>query len=444
MSTIFHSILVCSVRLLSHDHVLSSPVTRRSYTYPHLPSLSFSPSTPYSQMSTSPPIPRPPSRSERLLRDTLRKDDTLRTHATHTSSRPRSASSNCGDDDDDDDFFQSAILFRCSSRRNSAASAPAHGHPSGFYIPDQNEHASYSRLLRSSSYSGSSRSSRSGRNSSPRPAYAQEKHEELSRHNDAAPHEAVLRSRFDSVIHSMRIDNDRDAVESTTTSLPSSLGSISNSRTHSHESHRTHLTVPDPVPCLPLASQPKRTSPSGHRHSQSASIVHPQSPSPRRTFTPSRVAPQSPRSPRAPQGLRSPPRTPTSQEKEQLKRRHPDSPWMYAPLPPSPPTFSASPSRHGGPAVVTFVASPPIAETHTTRPPPRHSPISSTFDPEAASHALRQLPGYVSFASVAGLGAPPEEEDRRGARRPFAGFTLGGGKGRLSGLGLGGGKWWMF
>ena len=93
---------------------------------------------------------------------------------------------------------------------------------------------------------------------------------------------------------------------------------------------------------------------------------------------------------------------------------------------------------------MTFVASPHVVDTHA-HIPTRHSPTSpSTFDPEAASHALRQLPGYVSFASVAGLGAPPEEEDRRGARRPFAGISLGGGKGRLSGLGLGSGKWWMF
>lgn len=202
----------CVRRGYCHTITSCLPCQRSLIYMPPSPSLSFFPSTPCSAMSTSPPIPRPPSRSERLLRDTLRKDNTLRTYAARSSSRPRSASSNC-DDDDDDDFFQSAILFRCSSRRNSAASAPGHGHPAGFYIPDQNEHASYSRLLRSSSYSGSSRSSRSGRNSSPRPAYTQEKHEELSRHHDAAPHEAVLRSRLDSVIHSMRIDRDQDALE---------------------------------------------------------------------------------------------------------------------------------------------------------------------------------------------------------------------------------------
>ncbi|KAF8134432.1 hypothetical protein EV363DRAFT_1562059 [Boletus edulis] len=356
-------------------------------------------------MSSPPSIPRPPSRSERLLRDTLRKDDTLRTYGP-LPSRPRSNSSTCDDDEDDDNIFQSAILRR-SSRRNSAASALSHGHPNGFYVPDQDEHASYSRLLRSSSHSGSSRSGRSDRRaSSPRPAYTHEKQEELSRHHEAAPHEAVLRSRLDSVIHSMGIDKHGDTLEalthlqSSTTSLSSSLSSISGARAHSPESHQTHLTIPDTDP------------------------------------------------PRSPRGIRSPPQTPTSHQKEQLKRQHPDSPWTYVPLPPSPPTFSASPSKRGGPAVVTFVAGPPIVDTHTripTRSPPCHSPHTpSTFDPEAASHALRKLPGYVSFASVAGLGAPPEEEDRPSGHKPFSGFTLGGVRGRFSDLGLGSGKWWMF
>lgn len=203
------------------------------------------------------------------------------------------------------------------------------------------------------------------------------------------------------------------------------------------------MTVPDPDPCITRASRPGRSSHKPHRRVQSTSVVHAQPTSPQRTHTPPRVASQSPRSPRVQQVLRSPPRTPTSHEKERLKRQHPDSPWRYTPLPASPPTFSRSPSKRGGPAVVTFVASPPMVDTHmhiATRSHARHSPNSSSaFDPEAASHALKQLPGYVSFSSVAGLGSPPEEEDRRGARKPFAGFT-----GRISGLALGSGKWWMF
>ena len=192
---------MCPVRPCCHT--ITPPVIR-IHTFSSRP-LSFHS---LAMSSPHPPIPRPPSRSERLLRDTLRKDDTLRTHASHTS-RPRSASSNS---DEDDDIFQSAILYRCSSRRSSAASALAHSQPAGFYVPDQNEHASYSCLLRSSSHSGSSRSGRSDRKSPPRPVYRQEKQEELSRHH-GAPHEAVLRSRLESVVHSMRIDGDTDALE---------------------------------------------------------------------------------------------------------------------------------------------------------------------------------------------------------------------------------------
>ncbi|KAN0091361.1 hypothetical protein V8E55_004927 [Tylopilus felleus] len=400
-------------------------------------------------MSSPPSIPRPPSRSQRLLRDTLRKDDTLRTHGPHTS-RSRSNSSHC-DEDEDDNIFESAILRRRSSRRNSAASALSHGRPTGLYVPDQDEHASYSRLLRSPSHSGSSRSGHSGRRSPPRPAYTQEKQDELSRHHDAAPHEAVLRSRLDSVMHSMGIDTHTDAldaltlVQSSSASLASSLGSISNARAYSPESHQTHLAIRDPDPCVPPSSRSERPSHRSHRHARTTSAVHPQPTSPKRT-PPTRGTSQSP-SPRSPPGLRSPPQTPTSHEKEQLRRQHPDSPWTYVPLPPSPPTFSTSPSKRGGAAVVAFVASSPIVDTHTHRSParPRHSPnSSSTFDPKAASHALRHLPGYVSFASVAGLGSPPEEEDRGCGGKSLGGFTVGGGNGRISGFGLGSGNWWIF
>lgn len=195
------------------------------------------------------------------------------------------------------------------------------------------------------------------------------------------------------------------------------------------------MTVPDRDPRIHPASRSERSPHRSHRRTESNT----QPTSPRR-------GPASPRSPRASTGQRSPPQTPTSRDREQPRRQHPDSPWMFVPLPPSPPTFSASPSKRGGPAVVTFVAGRPPVDTHTHRSSTRHSPNSSaTFDPDAASHALKQLPGYVSFASVAGLGAPPEEEERRSGHKPSGGFPLlGGGKGRISSFGLGNGKWWIF
>ncbi|KAF9227133.1 hypothetical protein BS17DRAFT_447742 [Gyrodon lividus] len=180
------------------------------------------PSSPH-QVTPTPSLSRPHSRSERLLRDTLRKDETLRTSVTvRARSRSRSARS---DGDDDEDFFQSALLFRSASRRNSVTSVTSYAHPRAlghkharsFYVPDENEHTSYTQLLRSSSFSGSSRSGGPERKSSQSISFAQEKQEDpsLSRSYDAAPHEAVLRTRLDHVIHrgmrEVRREKEREA-----------------------------------------------------------------------------------------------------------------------------------------------------------------------------------------------------------------------------------------
>ncbi|KIJ18529.1 hypothetical protein PAXINDRAFT_97309 [Paxillus involutus ATCC 200175] len=426
-----------------------APIPRRPHpTSPHL-------------VTPTPSMSRPHSRSERLLRDTLRKDQTLRTTAT---ARARSCSpSSLSDGDDDDEFFvQPALLFRGSSRRNSATSATSnarprgssagHGHARSFYVPNENEYTSYTQLLRSTSFSDSSRSGRPDRKSSQPITFVQEKQEDpgLSRSYDAAPHEAVLRTRLDRVMHrgmhQVRREKAREAgtssIESSTGSPPSSLCSLSNSR--SYESEQTQLTVPEVDACSPSTPPPrvKAISKNGHRPTRSMSAAQ----SPHQTLTSSPKAHS--RSPLTPQIPRSPPQTPRSQE--QLKQKH--SPWLSSPLPPSPSPFQTTPPKRAGPGVATVTPSHStlIYETsvHTpTRPHLPHSPHSSpAFDPEAASLACRQVPGYVSFSSVAGLGAPPEEEDRRSGRKGFAGFSLGGGgKGRgLAGLGVGSGKWWVF
>lgn len=150
----------------------------------------------------SPPPTRPSSRSECLLRNTLRKDDTRRTSAT---SRARSRSrSTCSDDDDDDDvFFQPALLFS-PPHRNSAISRPQARNiqSKSFYIPNENEDSSYAQLLRSRSCSNSG--------GYPISAISQEKLDEglstsLPRSyvlgSGAAPHEAVLRTRLERVLY---------------------------------------------------------------------------------------------------------------------------------------------------------------------------------------------------------------------------------------------------
>lgn len=150
-----------------------------------------------------PPHIRPSSRSERLLRDTLRRDDTLRT-TTSPQSRARSRSrSACSCDSEDEDLFKSTLLFR-SSRPNSVASVSssrsrsrAHTHPKSRYIPDGDEHTSYVQLLRSPSFSGSLREPKS-------PQYTSltlEKQEDAPPYVRDAPHEAVLRTRLEHVLH---------------------------------------------------------------------------------------------------------------------------------------------------------------------------------------------------------------------------------------------------
>ncbi|KAF9241817.1 hypothetical protein BU15DRAFT_73161 [Melanogaster broomeanus] len=412
----------------------------------------------------TPSISRPPSSSERLLRDTLRKDDTLRTTATvRARSHSRSAPSDC--DMDDDEFFQSAVLFRCTSRRNSAASSTSPprprgsgglalglGHQRSFYVPDENEHTSYTQLLRSSS--GSSRSRRTDRRTSQSFSLAQEKQEDLARSYDAAPHEAVLRTRLDRVIdrgmREIRREKEREAgsssIESPASSPPSSLCSLSNSRSPSHESEQTQLTVPEVDACLPSTPPPSTKTVLGnrHRHSQSMSAVQRQvtySP-PQKSTPPSQAHPQ-----RSPQIPRSPPQSPRSQHQQNQKHTRPVSPWLSSPLPPSPPPppFVTTPSRRAvGVAGAAANYSPTICEIVPTCSHRPDSPHPRSFDPEAASLVCRQLPGYVSFASVAGLGAPPEEEERRGGRTGLAGFSLGGGGNGRGLAGLGGGKWWVF
>ena len=162
---------------------------------------------------TSPPQPNPPpvrpsSRSERLLRDTLRKDDTLRTITPHARACTRPSSACSCDPEEDDNFFQSALLFR-STRRNSAASissssrsrSRAHTHPRSCYIPDDDEHTSYVQLLRSPSFSGSFRSKRSEPKSPQYASLALEKQEDAPLYVHDAPHEAVLRTRLEHVLH---------------------------------------------------------------------------------------------------------------------------------------------------------------------------------------------------------------------------------------------------
>lgn len=353
-----------------------------------------SPRTPQQQGSSSriqrphSPPPRPSSRSERLLRDTLRKDNTLRTTAT---SRARSRSRSTCSDFDDDDFFQPVLIFQ-SSRNASTRNLQS----KSFYVPNENEDSSYAQLLRSTSHSDIK--------DYPIVPVQQEKLDEclsssLPRSyvlgSDAAPHEAVLRSRLKRVLHRGMREEERRTKrspddESSSASPPSSARSLSNSYTNSQSSEKSHVAARDVEP-LVLPSKHGR----GHRYSQSTSVPYSQKTQ----------------------------RSPQSQGET--------SPWMTTPLPPSP--FStpskkspsspyATPSPHSpNPAILSSFSS---ANSHMPVNPPQ-------FDLRAASQACKQVSGYVSFASVAGLGAPPGVgDDEASIKEPSRG------RGR--------GRWWVF
>lgn len=359
-----------------------------------------SPRTPQQQGSSSriqrphSPPPRPSSRSERLLRDTLRKDNTLRTTATSRArSRSRSTCSDC----DDDDFFQPVLIFQ-SSRRSSTAST-RNLQSKSFYVPNENEDSSYAQLLRSTSHSDVK--------DYPIVPVQQEKLDEclsssLPRSyvlgSDAAPHEAVLRSRLKRVLHRGMREEERRTKrspddESSSASPPSSARSLSNSYTNSQSSEKSHVAARDVEPLVLPSISSKHGR--GHRYSQSTSVPYSQKTQ----------------------------RSPQSQGET--------SPWMTTPLPPSP--FStpskkspsspyATPSPHSpNPAILSSFSS---GNSHMPVNPPQ-------FDLRAASQACKQVSGYVSFASVAGLGAPPGVgDDEASIKEPQRG------RGR--------GRWWVF
>ncbi|KAG2039720.1 hypothetical protein BDR03DRAFT_951029 [Suillus americanus] len=181
--------------------------------------------------------------------------------------------------------------------------------------------------------------------------------------------------------------------ESSSASPPSSARSLSNSCTNSQSSEKPCVTAHDVDPLILPSISSKHGR--GHRYSQSTSVAYSQ------------------KSPRSPQSQGE------------------TSPWMTTPLPPSPfptptkklPSLSyTTPSPHSpNSAILSSFSS---ANSQIPVNPPQ-------FDLRAASQACKQVPGYVSFASVAGLGAPPGVgDDDVSVKEPQRG------RGR--------GRWWVF
>ncbi|KAH7916632.1 hypothetical protein BJ138DRAFT_1121737 [Hygrophoropsis aurantiaca] len=418
------------------------------------------------------PSARPSSRSERLLRDTLRRDarsrSRSRSHAPHDINNDDE-----NEDEDEGDRFahlQPSLLFR-TARRNSAH---AHG-----YVPDAAEAKSYSQLVRSTSLTARSRgASGSGSNtpsasasrqtirrshaslptaiprlsppsraSTDRDATRRSKEKEnekdlfhaencTSTHQQDAPHEAVLRSRLERVLSrgmkEMTRERERARRESVSTSAessspPSSLRSLSDSHASSGS---TGLTAPDThgesctcactCRALPTHPQSHDQRARSHRHTKSMSAAQPPPyPYPYQHATSTVASPLPKRSV-----------TPVT-----------TSPWMMTPLPPSPPLYPHSPNSPHSHHSQSSPRSPnlnssssPRSHPHSPHMPHTPSPRSKQqFDAHTASIACRQVSGYVSFASVAGLGAPAGMDD-----------DSNGDDGESRGRGRKRGKWWVF
>lgn len=387
---------------LSSSRILHSTPTPTKLTSSHAqPTLAMSLPTLSPQHSSkiqppSSPPPRPSSRSECLLRDTLVKDNTRRTSAT---SRARSRSPSMCSDCADDVFFQPALLF--SSRRNSATStSPSPHHQSmTFYVPDESEDSSYAQLLRARSlsdckgYTGShvqrEKSSDESLSTSLPRSYVLD--------SEAAPHRTVLRKRLDCVLrrgmrqrqHTKRLPDE----ESSSASPPSLAHSLSNSCSNSQVSEKTHVSAPEGEFSISPYSSPDK----GPRYVHSTSATYMQAPKPR---------------------------TPQSQR---------DSfPWITTPLPPSPSFSTPSKKSCSSPYAPPSPHSPAILATFSSANAQVLVPVGPPqFDPRAASLACKEVPGYVSFASVAGLGAPPGVgDDDMSVKELQRGRRLG--------------RWWIF
>uniref|UniRef100_A0A0W0F220 Uncharacterized protein n=1 Tax=Moniliophthora roreri TaxID=221103 RepID=A0A0W0F220_MONRR len=212
------------------------------------------------------------------------------------------------------------------------------------------------------------------------------------------PHEQILRARLERVLsassmHSQSLQTDTYEEMRMPQYLPTpvSAGGASpvqktgdffaseNNRSTSRTRSRTE-PVPTPLsPPTPSSSHPRRPSLSYHGgHSTVASSRSPPSPmAPKKKFT---------------LGLET---VPSMSDLRGRGRSRRDSGMEMVTPPPTPPPAAFH-----------------LNLTFTPIRPPHHpsSPKANSFDAHTASAHCRQLPGYVSFASVDGLGEPESSE----------------------------------
>ncbi|EIW83120.1 hypothetical protein CONPUDRAFT_164118 [Coniophora puteana RWD-64-598 SS2] len=325
--------------------------------------MSRSPSVSPSQSARIAPPPRPSSRSEQLLRNTLRKDDAIRSRAPTT----------LYDDDDCECENLDALISR--HRRNSAASAsssssPPPRNPRTVYTTNDDEQNEYAQLIRSNSAGASSRRPTHRSRQSLPDSRTSLSYIGQDQYNEKTFASAQLHSRLTRAVHQPQ----HDSLES---SPPSSPRSFLNSRSNSRgtmQSDSTGITVPE-------KEEYSVNHPSQHRYGRSYSSA----------------------------GAHAPMQAGTSSSPSQL--RTPSSPWHTIPLPPSPPapsqrlpSMSPVSKRRSAIGDSFSMHKHPHARVRTTP----GGPQTEEFDAQTALLACRDLQGYVSFANVAGLGAPAD------------------------------------
>ena len=347
---------------------------------------------PPNPMAPSPPTTpttRPPSRSERLLRDTLRRDELASPARVHHPRRHSNPSTKAPADH--------------PSTSTSHPSPPLHRSTTAPRRPHRPHTASSAHGV----------ADRDSRPSSPSPSSRREPHDPA--HPPPAltltltPHEQVLRARLERVLQAGRgiaraESRDRDprrdrdrferrtSIQSTTVSTASS-GPCDDSCDELWF-FREH---PNPLSASPTFSFQAHPQDAAHhclRSSTDPTPFTPPSPtSSSRSHSHSRHSPSNMHSPRLlrhvhPHQL---PVVPTEYSSDEPLTPPPTPPLLTSPLshPPKPPRLVPSAAH------------------------PSVSP-QTPFNARTASAHCRQIEGYVSFASVEGLGQPPagcDDED---------------------------------
>lgn len=332
-----------------------------------------------SQQQLQEHVPRPPSRSEKLLRDTLIRDELERNAVPPLPVNSRhpsySCESGCSDDFDEEPWVGGTFLFRT---------------PKTVSGPEPNR----DRLVRTRS---------TGHVPQSPPHQAQQRH--------SLPHYRAQTSPTPS-----RQNLQRNA-KSLPTAIPISPGtsyspsgrSRSHSRSHSHS-----------ISCLPAAASPL-TPHEAVLRSRLEKVL-------------SMGREEVERDPERRSNKR---RSGDGDKGDNAEWLWNSQDWISSPSPSSTGSNSPSPSRHTPPpgsprSYPTTLPSP----THALLTPPD----SPAFNARTASVLCRQIQGYVSFANVEGLGEPPVgidedvEEDGKGADRMGGGVGVGD-----VGIGMGGG-----